>query len=171
MEPSRKATRVKVTTASVWMNLSGARADAEVEGIDPLPGRVNYFIGNDSTKWHTDIPTYARVKYRSVYPGIDLIYYGTPQALEYDLIAHPGADPGAIRIELQGADQTRLESFRRPGNQHRGRRPDDAQAAGLPGHGRRASPNHRRSLPGDGGRQASARWSWRWPSTIRVCPW
>ena len=100
--------QVKVTTASVWMNLSGARADAEVEGIDPLPGRVNYFIGNDSTKWHSDIPTYARVKYRSVYPGIDLIYYGTPQALEYDLIAHPGADPGAIRIELQGADQTRL---------------------------------------------------------------
>ena len=56
--------QVKVTTASVWMNLSGARADAEMEGIDPLPGRVNYFIGNDSTQWHSDIPTYARVKYR-----------------------------------------------------------------------------------------------------------
>ncbi|MGO9059250.1 MAG: hypothetical protein ACLQU2_17950 [Candidatus Binataceae bacterium] len=102
--------QVKVTSASVWMNLPGARSDAKVEGIDPLPGRVNYFIGNDSAKWHTDIPTYARVKYRSVYPGIDLIYYGTPQALEYDLIAAPGADPGAIRIELQGADQTRLDS-------------------------------------------------------------
>ncbi len=101
---------VKVTTASVWMNLLGARSDAQVEGIDPLPGRVNYFIGNDSTKWHTDIPTYARVKYRSVYPGIDLIYHGSPQALEYDLIAAPGADPGAIRIELQGADQTRVDA-------------------------------------------------------------
>ena len=106
---AKRRDQVKVTTASVWINLTGARRDAQVEGIDPLPGRVNYFIGNDSTKWHTDIPTYARVKYRSVYPGIDLIYYGTPRALEYDLIAAPGADPGAIRIELQGADQTRLD--------------------------------------------------------------
>ncbi len=109
-DAQRNARDVKVTTASVWMNLLGARSDAQVEGIDPLPGRVNYFIGNDSAKWHTDIPTYARVKYRSVYPGIDLIYYGTSQALEYDLIAAPGADPGAIRIELQGADQTRVDA-------------------------------------------------------------
>ena len=109
-DAQRTARDVKVTTASVWMNLLGARSDAQVEGIDPLPGRVNYFIGNDSTKWHTDIPTYARVKYRSVYPGIDLIYYGTSQALEYDLIAAPGADPGAIRIELQGADKTRVDA-------------------------------------------------------------
>src|SRR5207244_3898621 len=43
-------------------------------------------------------------------PGIDLVYYGTPQALEYDLIAAPGADPSAIRIELQGADKTRLSA-------------------------------------------------------------
>jgi len=105
----RHGDEVKVTTASVWINLAGARPDTQVEGIDPLPGRVNYFIGNDSTKWHTDIPTYARVKYHSVYPGIDLVYYGTPRALEYDLIAAPGADPGAIRIELQGVDQTRLD--------------------------------------------------------------
>ena len=77
----RSASDVKVTTASVWMTLLGARSDPQIEGIDPLPGRVNYFIGNDSTKWHTDIPTYARVKYRSVYPGIDLIYYGTPRSV------------------------------------------------------------------------------------------
>jgi hypothetical protein len=101
---------IKITTASVWLNLRGARSDPQVEGIDPLPGRVNYFIGNDPGKWHTGIPTYARVRYRSVYPGIDLVYYGTPQALEYDLIAAPGANPDAIRIELQGADKTRLSA-------------------------------------------------------------
>lgn len=105
-----KSPDVTVTTSAVWLNLAGARPDAKVEGIDPLPGRVNYFIGNDSSKWHTDIPTYARVRYRSVYPGIDLVYYGTPEALEYDLIAAPGADPRAIRLELQGAERTHVDS-------------------------------------------------------------
>jgi hypothetical protein len=102
--------QTKLTTASVWINLAGARPAAQVEGIDPLPGRVNYFIGNNPSQWHTGIPTYARVKYQSVYPGIDLVYYGTRQALEYDLIAAPGADPGVIRLEIEGAENTRLDS-------------------------------------------------------------
>ncbi len=99
---------VKLKAASVWINLAGARGDATVEGIDPLPGKVNYFIGNDASRWHTNIPTYARVRYRSVYPGIDLVYYGTPQSLEYDLIAAPGANPDLIRMELQGAQSAHL---------------------------------------------------------------
>ncbi len=102
-------TEVNFTTASVTMNLVGARPDAQVEGIDPLLGRVNYFIGNDPAKWRSGVRTYARVKYRSVYQGIDLVYYGSPQALEYDLITAPGADPGAIKIEFQGADNMRLD--------------------------------------------------------------
>jgi Beta-propeller repeat len=101
---------VKFKTASVWMKLAGARIGARSEGIDPLPGRVNYFIGNDPGQWHTNIPTYARVKYDAVYPGVDMIYYGTPQALEYDLVAAPGANPNAIRIELQGAERTHLDA-------------------------------------------------------------
>jgi hypothetical protein len=107
---ARHPENVKLKTAAVWINLAQAKPDAQVEGIDPLPGRVNYFIGKDPAKWHTDIPTYARVKYRSVYPGIDLVYYGTPQALEYDLIAAPGADPGAIRFEVQGAEGSRIDA-------------------------------------------------------------
>ena len=59
---------MKFQVASVWMNLVGARADARIEGIDRLEGRVSYFIGNDPKRWHSDIPTYARVKYESVYP-------------------------------------------------------------------------------------------------------
>ena len=104
------ATAPTITTASVWLKLAGARPDAQMDGVDALPGRVNYFIGNDQRKWHSDIPTFARVRYRSVYPGIDLVYHGAPQALEYDLIAAPGADPGQIRIELQGADKTRIDA-------------------------------------------------------------
>ena len=100
---------VKFQGASVWMKLAGARADARIEGIDALEGRVSYFIGNDPNRWHSGIPTYARVKYKAVYPGIDLVYHGSTDALEYDLVAAPGADPNAIRIELQGAEGTRLD--------------------------------------------------------------
>src|SRR5579875_1904626 len=100
--------KVKMNTASVWINLASANSATRVEGIDPLPGRVNYLIGNDPAHWHTGIPTYARVKYRSVYPGIDLIYHGTPQALEYDLIAAPGADTRAIELQIEGARKTQL---------------------------------------------------------------
>jgi hypothetical protein len=60
-------------------------ADLTVEGLEPLPGRSNYFIGNDPAKWHTDVPHYGRVRYRNLYPGIDLVLYGNPQQLEYDL--------------------------------------------------------------------------------------
>src|ERR1039458_3260836 len=53
-------------------------------GEDPLPGAVNYLIGNDPAKWHIAVPTFSKVRYRSVYPGIDLIYYGNQTQLEYD---------------------------------------------------------------------------------------
>jgi hypothetical protein len=57
--------------------LVGANLAAAVAGADPLPGHANYFLGNDPKKWRTDVPTYARVKYQGVYPGVDLVYYGT----------------------------------------------------------------------------------------------
>src|SRR5262249_8142277 len=73
--------------------------------LDQQPGGVNYYIGNDPAQWHTDVPLYARVQYRDVYPGIDLIYYGTSQRqLEYDFVVSPGADPGTIRLALAGAN-------------------------------------------------------------------
>ncbi len=100
---------VKFQVASVWLNLVGARADARIEGIDRLEGRVSYFIGNDPKRWHSDIPTYARVRYESVYRGIDLIYHGSTDALEYDLVAAPGADTNAIEIELKGGEKTRID--------------------------------------------------------------
>ena len=52
------------------MKLVGANPDAKVSGLEQLPGKVNYFIGNDQTKWRTNIPTYKRVEYKDVYPGI-----------------------------------------------------------------------------------------------------
>ena len=88
----------------VRLRLVGARPDAEVMGRAELPGKVNYFIGNDPKKWRTNVPTYAKVAYRDVYPGIDLVYYGNQGGqLEYDFIVAPGADPGVIALGV-GAD-------------------------------------------------------------------
>jgi len=79
--------------------------------LDPLPGRVNYLIGSDPEKWHTDIPRYAKVKYSGIYAGVDLVYYGERQQLEYDLIVHPGADPGSIRLNVEGATAVAMDEL------------------------------------------------------------
>jgi hypothetical protein len=75
------------------INLKGANRQALVEGLEELSGKSNYFIGRDPKKWRTNVPTYARVRYTDVYPGVDLIYYGNQQQLEYDLVVAPHTDP------------------------------------------------------------------------------
>ena len=88
----------------VRLRLLGANAYAAVAGADELPGKVNYLLGNDPQKWRTNVPTYAKVKYSNVYPGIDLVYYGNQGGqLEYDFVVAPGADPRANRLEIVGA--------------------------------------------------------------------
>jgi hypothetical protein len=89
------------TDAILRMRLVGANPEAKSIGVDPLPGKVNYFIGKDPSKWRTNIPTYARVRYQGVYPGVDLVYYGNQRQLEYDFVVAPGADPAAITLQLQ----------------------------------------------------------------------
>ncbi|HWY59722.1 MAG TPA: SBBP repeat-containing protein [Terriglobales bacterium] len=96
--------------ATVQFKLLGAAQNPAVIGEDPLPGRVNYFIGRDPANWHTNVPTYARVRYRNVYPGIDLVYYGNHRRLEYDFAIAPGADPSQIRFEITGASQIELDA-------------------------------------------------------------
>jgi hypothetical protein len=91
------------------MCLVGANARAAVIGAGELPGRSNYFIGNDLKKWRTNVPSYAKVKYQGVYPGIDLIYYGNQRQLEYDFVVRPGADPNQIKLDFAGADGMRVE--------------------------------------------------------------
>ena len=81
--------------------------------MDQLPGIVNYFIGDDPAKWRTNIPTYAKVQYQDVYPGIDLAYYGNQGQLEYDLIVAPGADPNQIRLVFDGAEKIEVDDDRR----------------------------------------------------------
>jgi hypothetical protein len=90
-------------TDVVRMNLAGASQDVRVTGVDRLPGTANYFIGNDPANWLSAVPTYAKVYYKGVYPGIDLIYYGNQHQLEYDFVVAPGADPNLIRLRFAGA--------------------------------------------------------------------
>lgn len=84
----------------VRLKLLGANPDAKVVGLDEQPGKSNYFLGNDPKQWRTNVPTYAKVKYQNVYPGVDLIYYGNQQQLEYDFVVAAGADPGAIVLQM-----------------------------------------------------------------------
>ena len=71
-----------------------------------MPGKSHYFIGNDPAKWRTNIPTFARVKYEGVYPGMDIVYYGNQGQLEYDFVVAPGADPGLVTLAFEGAEKS-----------------------------------------------------------------
>ncbi|CBE68996.1 MAG: hypothetical protein F9K13_11270 [Candidatus Methylomirabilis oxygeniifera] len=92
------------------MELVGANSGRQVVGIEKLPGRVHYLRGNDPTTWRADIPIYAKVHNQSVYPGINLVYYGTQGQLEYDLLVAPGADPKAITLRFEGATRLSLDA-------------------------------------------------------------
>jgi hypothetical protein len=94
---------------NLGMKLVGPDPHATVSGVDELPGKSNYFIGNDPKKWHNNVPTYAKVKYKGVYSGIDLVYYGNQQQLEFDFVVAPGADPRRIQFDVRGTKRIRRD--------------------------------------------------------------
>jgi uncharacterized protein (TIGR03437 family) len=125
------------------MRLVGANPNAEARGVEELPGKSNYFIGNDPSKWRTNVPTYAKVEYRNVYPGISLVHYGNQRQLEYDFVVSPGADPGAIEFEAEGAERIEIDDagdlvMHVPGGQVRQHKPIVYQQIA----------GHRRDIPG-----------------------
>ena len=78
-------------------------------GLEQLPGRLNIIKGSDPARWQQDIPTFARVKYDEVYPGVDLVYYGNQRQLQYDFHVAAGADPSQIGLSVAGADRVDLD--------------------------------------------------------------
>ena len=102
--------RSVVKTSVLRMRFEGSNSTPEIAGTNPLPGKINYFIGNDPSKWHTDIPSYGAVRYKGVYPGVDAVFYGNQQHLEYDFVVAPGADPNAIALNIQGARKLAVNS-------------------------------------------------------------
>jgi hypothetical protein len=86
--------------AVVRMKLVSANSEAQISGFDMQPGKNNYFVGNDPRRWRRNVPSFSQVRYQDAYPGIDLVYYGNQQQLEYDFVVAPGADPGTITLDV-----------------------------------------------------------------------
>jgi uncharacterized protein (TIGR03437 family) len=95
-------------TSVLRMELIGANRRPAAAGLDPLGTGSNYFIGSDPRLWRTNVANYARIRYRSVYPGIDLEWHGNQRQLEHDFVVRPGADPRLIRFEFNGASSVKL---------------------------------------------------------------
>jgi hypothetical protein len=108
--PASRPSAPKTITHFVRMSFVGANPRPQVSGTSELPGVANYFIGNDQTKWQTDVPTYRGVRYRSIYPGIDLSWEGKHGGLEYRFTLAPGASAGAIQMRFRGASSLRTDA-------------------------------------------------------------
>lgn len=92
--------------AVVHMRLMNANPAAKVSGNDQGAGSSNYFLGNDSSRWRTNVPNFSQVRYEDVFPGIDLVYYGSHQQLEYDFVVAPGANPAGITLDVSSEDSS-----------------------------------------------------------------
>jgi hypothetical protein len=84
----------------------GARG-GQGEGVEPGIGRLNYMYGSDPDRWVTDVPTFKRVRFAGIYPGVDVVYYDRDGQLEHDFVVQPGADPRQIRMRFTGAEKMR----------------------------------------------------------------
>ncbi len=117
-EPANPATRQKPrptspiasTNAVIRINMVAANPAPKATGEDLQPGKVNYFIGKDPSKWQRNVPLYRQVRYENVYPGIDVVYYGNQSRVEHDFVVNPGADPSKIQLDVQGADRLSVAS-------------------------------------------------------------
>ena len=98
------------TTSFLRMKFMGASPSPQVTGLDKLPSKSNYFIGNDPKKWQIGVPNYSDVKYTEVYPGVDIVFYGRQRELEFDIIVTPGANPQQVRLQFEGVDRVELSS-------------------------------------------------------------
>lgn len=98
------------TAAVLRFQFIGARAGAGMDGLEALPARVNYLIGSDQTQWRTGAPVFGAVKYADLWPGVEVIYRGSPQQLSYEFRLAPGADPGLIRLAVQGARSVAVDA-------------------------------------------------------------
>jgi hypothetical protein len=96
-------------TAVVKMQVVGADTDANAVGLDETEGKTNYFIGNNPADWQTNVSNFKRVKYESIYSGVDMIYYGNGRELEYDFVVAPEVNPNQIKLRLEGVSNARIE--------------------------------------------------------------
>ena len=103
------STKATDEASAIRMHWAGSSDTKAPEGEAEMAGRSNYFIGNDQSHWHTGVANFQRVQQRDLYPGVDLVYYGNQQQLEYDLTVQPGASPSRIRLAIEGAKSVALD--------------------------------------------------------------
>jgi hypothetical protein len=108
--PENRDAKAPVKSVALRMSLVGAARKPVVSELEEQAGKANYFIGKDPAKWRTNVPTYAKVHYQNVYPGIDLLYYGNQRQLEYDFVVAPGADPKKIALDFKGANKLQIDA-------------------------------------------------------------
>jgi hypothetical protein len=106
----KSITACSASASFMRMSFTSANPLARISGTGEMQGRVNYFIGNDPAAWRTQVPIFAQVKIESLYPGIDLVYYGNHQQIEYDFTVGPRADARAIRMRFAGVDKLSISS-------------------------------------------------------------
>ena len=95
--------------AVVRLQLIGANPEAKVVGVEKRASRSHYLLGRDRQHWHSNVPHYGKVRYEQVYRGVDLVYYGKGQQLEYDFVVAPGADPNVIKLSFAGAEEVGID--------------------------------------------------------------
>ncbi len=105
------AARGRVTqTRTLHFEFLGADSRAAVSGAGELTGKVNYLLGNDPAQWRSGVSLFTQVRVGEIYPGVDLVYYGNQQRLEYDFVVAPKTDPRAISLHVTGADNIRVDA-------------------------------------------------------------
>lgn len=103
-------TEREVVLGGLRIRFEGGNGNSKIEADEPVSGISNYFVGNDRSRWYTDVRHFAKVRYREVYPGIDVVFYGNPGKLEYDFVLRPGADPSRIRLAFDGIESLKIEA-------------------------------------------------------------
>jgi hypothetical protein len=125
--PDKAQSQPRSSTRVLRMRIEGANLSAPARSLHRLPGITNYFIGNDPRRWHTNIPTYEKVEFENIRPGVNLVYYGNQGQLEYDLVLSAGVKPTSLKLSYEGSEASINEqgdlvftstggkvSFRRP---------------------------------------------------------
>ena len=88
--------------SALRMRLVNGKPRPGIRGENRLRSKSHYLRGTDPGQWRLDVPTFSKVRYQQVYPGIDLIFYGNGRRLEFDFRLDSGVDPGAIRLRFEG---------------------------------------------------------------------
>jgi hypothetical protein len=94
--------RARNSSSPLRLRVNGAHPEVKIDGREPLPSYSNYLIGNDSRSWRKHVPQFREVWYPDVYPGVDLVYYGSNGQLEYDFVVAPQANANRIAFSIGG---------------------------------------------------------------------